>query len=102
MAGIDDDQASVGHGSRAAGGDRYIARLYGDAEAGHPQHAQDGFLPAARRVSIATSSGTLTERRKLGSPDLLRRGYLTGFVAVLTLIGLRLVRGVRRHLEFEW
>ena len=29
-------------------------------------------------------------------------GYLTGFLAVLTLIGLWLVRGVRRHLELEW
>jgi capsular polysaccharide transport system permease protein len=29
-------------------------------------------------------------------------GYMTGFLAVLTLIGLWLVRGVRRHLELEW
>ena len=29
-------------------------------------------------------------------------GYLTGFLAVLSLIGLWLVRSVRRHLELEW
>jgi capsular polysaccharide transport system permease protein len=29
-------------------------------------------------------------------------GYTTAFLAVLTLIGLWLVRGVRRHLELEW
>jgi capsular polysaccharide transport system permease protein len=29
-------------------------------------------------------------------------GYTTGFLAALTLIGLWLVRGVRRHLELEW
>jgi capsular polysaccharide transport system permease protein len=29
-------------------------------------------------------------------------GYTTAFLAVLTLIGLWLVRGIRRHLEFEW
>jgi capsular polysaccharide transport system permease protein len=29
-------------------------------------------------------------------------GYTTGFLAVLTLIGLWLVRHLRRHIEFEW
>ena len=29
-------------------------------------------------------------------------GYVTGFLAVLTLIGLWLVRDVRRHLELDW
>jgi hypothetical protein len=28
--------------------------------------------------------------------------YLTGFLGVLTLIGLWLLRDVRRHLELEW
>jgi hypothetical protein len=63
---------------------------------------KDSFLPLVRRVNIATPSGNPTERRKLGSPDLLRHRLLTGFLAVLTLIGLRLMRTVRWHPEFEW
>jgi hypothetical protein len=59
-------------------------------------------LPPARRVNIVTPSGNPTERRKLASPDLLRHRLLTGFLAALTLIGLRLIRTVRWHPEFEW
>jgi hypothetical protein len=59
------------------------------------------FLPPARRANIATPSGNPTERRKLGSPDLLRHRLFDRFSPVLTLIGLRLIRTVRWHPEFE-
>jgi capsular polysaccharide transport system permease protein len=74
-----------------------------------------GFMYMAVWLPTPLRNAALTVLPSLHSYEMIRAGlfgdqvqafydtgYLTGFLAVLTLIGLWLVRDVRRHLELEW
>jgi capsular polysaccharide transport system permease protein len=74
-----------------------------------------GFMYMAVWLPTPLRNAALTVLPSLHSYEMIRAGlfgdqiqtfydtgYLTGFLAVLTLIGLWLVRDVRRHLELEF
>jgi capsular polysaccharide transport system permease protein len=74
-----------------------------------------GFMYMAVWLPMGLREGALTILPSLHSYEMIRAGlfgdqvetfydfgYTTGYLAVLTLIGLWLVRNVRRHLELEW
>ena len=74
-----------------------------------------GFMYMAVWLPVPLRNGALTILPCLHAYEIIRAGlfgdqvqtfydigYTTGFLAVLTLIGLWLVRNIRRHLELEW
>jgi capsular polysaccharide transport system permease protein len=74
-----------------------------------------GFMYMAVWLPLSLRNAALTVLPCLHAYEMIRAGlfgdqvetfydfaYTTGFLGVLTLIGLWLVRDVRRHLELEW